>query len=228
VTINNNTPYSRKKISTLLILLSATILMLLATSPLLLFTPVPAQAQSSFSFRTTQPANGAVLCSSTAARLTFDAQGMPSSSNPQHVDVTGGTFQISDSHDGQILYSGNINTGRFANSSEGGSLILYADVNSTSSCASTGDTLTIDTACGTSNENPINIGFQGVSPTGFGTFRGAVECSQGGENTQSMTGSSQDGDGDGILDANDNCPNLPYTRCYQEGDTAIVVHNSDR
>jgi hypothetical protein len=25
-----------------------------------------------------------------------------------------------------------------------------------------------------------------------------------------MTGGLQDGDGDGILDANDNCPNLPH------------------
>ena len=69
----------------------------------------------------------------------------------------------------------------------------------------------------------------------FNNFNGIVECSSqgGGDTTQSssssssMTRSSQDGDGDGILDANDNCPNLPHTRCYKEGDTAIVVH-SDR
>jgi hypothetical protein len=37
-----------------------------------------------------------------------------------------------------------------------------------------------------------------------------------------MTGTTQDGDGDGIPNANDNCPNLPHTRCYKEGDTSIV------
>jgi Thrombospondin type 3 repeat len=65
-----------------------------------------------------------------------------------------------------------------------------------------------------------------------GDFSGPVECSsQGGGDTttqSSMGGNSQDGDGDGILDANDNCPNLSHTRCYKEGDTAIIVHNSNR
>ena len=37
---------------------------------------------------------------------------------------------------------------------------------------------------------------------------------------------TQDGDGDGILDANDNCPNLTHTSCYKEGDTAVVVHSN--
>jgi hypothetical protein len=42
-----------------------------------------------------------------------------------------------------------------------------------------------------------------------------------------MTGTTtQDGDGDGIPIANDNCPNLPHTRCFKEGDTAVAVHNN--
>jgi hypothetical protein len=41
-----------------------------------------------------------------------------------------------------------------------------------------------------------------------------------------MAGNLQDGDGDGILDANDNCPYLPNTRCYKEGTTRIIVHNN--
>jgi hypothetical protein len=67
-------------------------------------------------------------------------------------------------------------------------------------------------------------------------FQGAVDCSsQGGGDTttpqsssssSSMTGTTQDGDGDGILDANDNCPNLTHTSCYKEGDTAVVVHSN--
>jgi hypothetical protein len=151
------------------------------------------------------------------------------------VDITSGTFQINDRGDGQILYSGNIHGGRFANSSAGGSLIMYTAVNhvpnGTSVCASTGDTLTIDTFCSTSNGNSIEVGFLGQEPAGFGTFHGAVDCSQRGRgdittpqssssSSSSMTGTTtttQDRDRDGILDANDSCPNLPNTRCYKEG-----------
>jgi hypothetical protein len=173
----------RKNKSTLFALSAAVVL--LSASPLIFFNHLqPVQAQSNFSFRTTQAADGVVECSSTGARLTFDAQGSPSSSNPQRVEITGGTFQINDRGDGQILYSGNIHSGRFANSSAGGSLILYTAVNhvpnGTSTCASTGDTLTIDTFCSTSNENSIEVGFLGQGPAGFGTFNGAVDCSQRG------------------------------------------------
>ena len=104
--------------------------------------------------------------------------------------------------------------------------------NGTSACASTSDNLTIDTFCSTSNGNSIEVGFLGQGPAGFGTFNGAVDCSQrGGDTTTqsfSMTGTTQDGDGDGIPNANDNCPNLPHTRCFKEGNTALVVHNSNR
>ena len=197
------------------------------------------------SFRTTQPADGVVECSSTGATLTFDAQGTPSSSNPQRVDITGGTFQINDRGEGgHILYSGNINSGRFDNNtSGGGGLNLDAHVNhvpnGTSACASTGDILTIVTPCSTSNGNSIYVGFLGQGLGGFGTFNGAVDCSSqrggGGDTTtpqssssSSMTGTTtqDDGDGDGIPNANDNCPNLPHTRCFKEGNTAVVVHNN--
>jgi hypothetical protein len=121
----------------------------------------------------------------------------------------------------------------------GGGLTVNTEVNhvanGTSTCASTGDSLAIVTSCSTSNGNVINIGFLGQGLNNFGTFYGAVDCSsQGGGDTttqssSSMTGTTQqDRDGDGILDANDNRPNLPYTRCYKEGDTAVVVHNSNR
>jgi hypothetical protein len=231
-------PYLRRKISTLFAFSVAILLLAAAaaTTPIGLSNLLqPVQAQSNFSFRTTQPVDGVVECSSTGARLTFDAQGSPSSSNPQRVDITGGTFQINDRGDGQILYSGNIHSGRFANSSAGGSLIMHTAVdrvpNGTSACASTSDNLTIDTFCSTSNGNSIEVGFLGQGPAGFGAFNGAVDCSQrGGDTTtqsSSITGTTQDGDGDGILDANDNCPNLTHTSCYKEGDTAVVVH-SDR
>ena len=243
-----NIPHLRK-ISNYLVL--SAILVLLSTPLLLSNLLQPVHAQSNFSFRTTGPADGHIECSNTAAKLTFDAQGSPSASNPQRVDITGGTFQISDSSDRQILYSGNIQNGRFSNSSAGGggSLIIYTAVNhvpnGTSACASTSDTLTIDTGCSTNNENSIEIGFLGQGADGFGTFRGAVDCSSqiggGGDSTTTQQSSSssssstatvtvtttEDRDGDGILDANDNCPNLPHTSCYKEGDTGIVVHNGN-
>jgi hypothetical protein len=70
----------------------------------------------------------------------------------------------------------------------------------------------------------------------IGRATGVVECSpQGGGGTtqsssSSMTGTRQDGDrdGDGIPDANDNCPNLPHTRCYKEGNTTSIVVHSNR
>ena len=40
---------------------------------------------------------------------------------------------------------------------------------------------------------------------------GGVTTTQ--QSSSSMTGTTRDGDGDGILDSNDNCPNLPHTRC---------------
>ena len=221
-----------KNMLTLSAFSAAVLLLLTTTSPLLLFNVIPVQAQSSFSFRTTEPANGVIQCSRTAATLTFDAQGTPS--NPQCVDITGGTFQISDNRDGQILYSGNIHSGRFSNSSGVGGLILNTEVNhvpnGTSTCASTGGSLTIDTPCSISNVNAINIGVPGQGVDSFGTFRGAVDCSQGGDATtqssSSMTGTTQDGGGDRIPDANDNCLNLSNTRCYKEGDTAVVAHSN--
>jgi hypothetical protein len=44
----------------------------------------------------------------------------------------------------------------------------------------------------------------------------------------STTRTAQDCDGDRIPNANDNCPNLPYTRYYKEGDTAVVAHSNRR
>jgi len=150
------------------------------------------------------------------------------------VDITGGTFRITSIHDGQTLYSGNIYGGRYVSTSAGGSFGMSAQANdvtnNTSSCISSGEDISILTSCSTSDTNSIHV----YAPNQYelASFEGAVECSSQ-RNTQSsssssMAGSSQDGDGDGILDANDNCPNLPHTRCYKEGDTAVVVHNSNR
>ncbi len=215
------------------------LLLLLTTSPLL-FNVIPVQAQSSgVSIRTTEPADGTIICSGTSAELTFDAQGTASSSDSQPMKITNGTFQVTSRQDGQILYSGKIHDGTFTSNSGGGSLALFYRVdrvpNSGSICVSTDDLLGIYTSCSTSDDNPVsaNTGTEGK----FGDFYGGVECSGGGGTTQSsssMAGSSQDTDGDGdsdddddgLSDASDNCPNNPYLRCYNEGTTTVVVHSS--
>jgi hypothetical protein len=164
--------------------------------------------------------------------VTFDAHGIPSSSNPQLVDIKSGTFRITSIHDGQTLYSGNIYGGRYVNTSAGGSFGMSAQANdvtnNTSSCISSGEDISILTSCSTSDTNSIQV----YAPNRYelASFEGAVECSPQGDtqssSSSSMAGSSQDRDGDGILDADDNCPNLPNTRCYKEGDTALVVHRN--
>jgi hypothetical protein len=115
-----------KKISISLAFSAAIVLLLLptTTSPLILFNVQPVQAQSSVTFRTAEPSRGDDMCTSNTAMITFDAHGtLSSSSNPQHVDITGGTFQITPSiHDGQTLCSGNIYGGRYVNTSVGGNI----------------------------------------------------------------------------------------------------------
>jgi hypothetical protein len=229
----------RRKISISLVFAAAILLLPTTTNPLILFNLQPAQAQSSVTIRTAEPSRGDDTCTSNTAMITFDAQGTPSSSHPQYMDITSGTFRITSIHDGQTLYSGNIHGGRYFNTSGGGGNVgLDAQANdvtnNTSSCISEGEVIRLTTSCSTSDTNSIYV-YKG--PNEFANFQGAVNCSQGGgddtttQSSSSMTGTTttqQDSDGDGILDANDNCPNLPYTRCYKEGDTALVVHNSNR
>jgi len=214
---------------------------MLLSSPLILFNLLqPVQAQTTpNTFRTAEPSRGSDTCTRNTATLTFDAQGTPSSSHPQYVDITSGTFRITSNHDGQILYSGNVHTGRYVNTSSGGEVGLNAQANdvtnNTSSCIYKGEDIRIITTCSTSDTNSINV----YTPNQYelANFQGAVDCSsQGGGDTttpqssssssSSMTGTTQDGDGDGIPNANDNCPNLPHTRCYKEGDTSVVIHSN--
>lgn len=133
---------------------------------------------------------------------------------------------------GQTLYSGNIYGGRYVSAGGGGNIGISAQANdvtnNTSSCISSGNDISIITSCSTSDTNSIYV--YGSSQYELASFEGAVEYSSQGDtqsSSSSMTGGLQDGDGDGILDANDNCPNLPHTRCYKEGDTAVVVPNDN-
>ena len=223
-----------KEISTLLAL-SAIALLLLA-SPLVIFNHLvqPAQAQtpvsfrtttepaadggSNLSFRTTQPADGSLDCSRTEASLTFDGQGTAASDN-QSATITSGTFQITSIRDGQKSASGSINGGEYVYNSGSLAIIGRLDLvqNFTEPCIpERGAQLAMSSECSTSNINDISIMFT-ENGADFGTFHGAVECSQGGD-TQSMTGSSQDrdSDGDGIPDSSDRCVSNSNQRCYKE------------
>jgi len=231
-------PYMRKDASSTLLVFSTAIVLLMFTSPLVLSHFLqPAQAQSNVSFRTVHPAEG-TLCTGEQAYLTFDAQGTTSSGS-SILSLTGGTFQITDSSNSrQILYSGNIQRGEFNNDTGlQGKISLAYFVNHVSNgahpCTDTTDLFFIYSSCRTSESNSITTHFS----SGNVPFTGAIDCSLGGNTTattqqssSSVSGSTttQDRDRDGILDANDNCPNLPNTRCYKEGDTALVVHNSNR
>jgi hypothetical protein len=114
----------REKIS-ISLAFSATILLLMMISPLLLFNLQPVQAQtpvsfqtttepaadggSNLSFRTTQPADGTLDCSRTEASLTLDGQGTVASDN-HSARITSGTFQITSIRDGQKSASGVVST----------------------------------------------------------------------------------------------------------------------
>ncbi|MFL6497599.1 MAG: thrombospondin type 3 repeat-containing protein [Nitrososphaera sp.] len=224
--INNNILlYFRKDRSTLFVLSAATLLLLLLTTTPILFNVIPVQAQTPMTFRTLSPATG-------SADLTFDAHGTTTPSGPYSAQITNGTIQLKAGHQ---IYTGEITSGSFTNDSRGGSFTFYAKIDNVYYSA--------NSLCSTSQTNSITLS----NSLGRQSYEGPVECtsSQGerGNTTtadatmqpsSSMTTgaatitTTQDRDRDGIPDANDNCPNLPNARCYKEGDTALVVHNSNR
>jgi Thrombospondin type 3 repeat len=234
---NNNTPYVRKKISsTLLPPLSAIALLLLAASPqpffnILLLQPVQAET-TPMTFKTPSP----VFNPEHDTTLTFEGRGTNSSGSQPMT----GSYEVKNYQDGTTLYSGNIETGGFTNSSSGEYISLGNPVDNSGP-------LTISTSCSTSDDNLIDFLLGGIVLQ----FNGAVECSpssQGGGNTASSSttgtttrdgdsssgsssstdsssgsnsnGKDSDGDGDGIPDSNDNCPNHSHHRCFKEGDTS--------
>ena len=189
-------------------------------------------SDSNASFRTPTAAHGS-LCTDDVAYVTFDVQGT-ASSGYQNLNVTGGTFQITSSSGGQILYSGTITSGH-----NGGRLTMEGPLHSVPSgtaCATRDQGIAILTSCSTSNTNSIDV-INEEAGIYIGDFSGPVECStQGGDTTtpeqqssSSMTGSSQDrdrdsdGDGDGISDSSDRCPHNSHHRCFKEGDTTSTT-----
>ncbi len=147
------------------------------------------------------------------------------------MDKTNGTFKITARDDEQKSYSGNLSDGSFTTNSGGRSREVRinwnnrAYVSNTMNCSIKAATFSNGGPCSTPNDggasNPVTINTHYVTQApAFDNFNGVVECSfqaAGGDTTtqpssSSLGGGSQDVDGDGILDANDNCPNLPHTR----------------
>ena len=218
--------------------------MLTVSSQQLSSSPVSAQAQTTttLSFRTTEPASGGGECAGTTdARLTLQGQGTLDSNNIKHGMITGGTFQItnSSSSDGQILYSGSIDSGQFLNDSSGvGTLNLDSTLEhvSNTKCGNIGNDMAIVTSCDTSDAT-ILLGYSGT----FGIFNGKVECSsssssQGGgrdtttQSSSMATGSSQeqDDDSDGIRDSSDRCTHNSNPRCFKEGDANTTTTSTQQ
>ena len=185
----------RKKVPTLLTL-SAAILMMLLSSPLLLLplsNPLlqPVQAQTTLSFRTPIPANGTATEPNVNASITFDAQG-GTFVNPYKLEANG-TFQITDSSSGQILYSGyffrvQANSG-FANVSNSGKQIFVFGY-LTKPEYQEGIQIWISTSCSTSANNDIGVEIPTIVQD-IGDFSGPVECSSSqGEDTTTQQPSS--------------------------------------
>jgi hypothetical protein len=242
---NNNTPFVRKKISPTLLTLFAIALLLLAASPMLFSNPIllqSVQATTSMSFRTPTPASGSDNCVDLVSTLTFDANGTVSSSGEQ--TITSGTFKVT-STDAPISYSGKITSGKANNNSNAEVLFLQGPVEQVSSPTShcgmiQGLLYTIYTHCSTSNTAVSITTSYYTSNSGnvpVGDFKGVVECSPVGGGTtlsssssssSSITGSSQDGDRDGIPDSSDRCAHNSNTKCFKEGDTGTETTQQEQ
>ena len=242
--MTNNMPYLRKnKISTILVL-SAAILMVLSTTPLLLFNIQPAQASSntnSMIFDTRQPASG-TLCTGEPAVLNLYAHGpISGQTNNVTVQIDDGQFQIAnstsgDSNSGTILYSTNLLSGQFIeyNSSQSGTVDVTGQVtgqvdlapnSNNSSCATNGQTLEMSGTwvCFSEKQQNFSI-YNEDAKRDFGKFQGQMDCitviNNDAQSSSSMTGSSQerdgDGDSDGIPNSSDRCSNNSNPRCFKE------------
>ena len=168
----------RKKISPTLLAFSAIALLLLATSPMLLFfNPLlqPAQAQTSVTFKTPKPATFTDPDTGQEATLTFYAQGTTTTSGPQAAKITNGTIQVnlpgSNGNGPTQTLTGNITSGAYITSRSPPGIQFYATIQNAD--------FLVESACTTSAGNPIEVNPGDSSGGTFngGVFSGAVECS---------------------------------------------------
>jgi Thrombospondin type 3 repeat len=241
----NNIPYLRDKISTFIVL-SAAILMLLLASPLVLSNFLLQPVQATAQYTSVQTPNSVVLgdtCNVANAELTFDAQGSPSSGSSS--TLTSGTFQVTDSSSGQILWSGDLYQGSIG--SDGGSNggpevdIVYS-VDGNNLVCNAGSQLWVTTYCTPGGNTTIALETDSGS---MGGVTGAVDCGFGSDTTaqpsstststsssssSSATGTAQDSDsdGDGIHDSSDKCPHNSNPRCFKEGEASSTTTQQEQ
>jgi hypothetical protein len=242
----NNIPYLRDKISTFIVL-SAAILMLLLASPLVLSNFLLQPVQATAQYTSVQTPNSVVLgdtCNVANAELTFDAQGSPSSGSSS--TLTSGTFQVTDSSSGQILWSGDLYQGSIGSdgdSNGGPEVDIVYSVDGNNLVCNAGSQLWVTTYC-TPGGN-TNIALETDSGS-MGGVTGAVDCGFGSDTTaqpsststssssssssSSATGTAQDSDsdGDGIPDSSDKCPHNSYHRCFEEDTSTTTTHDQQQ
>jgi hypothetical protein len=209
----------RKETSSTLQVFSAAIALLLLTNtslPLSHFLLQPVQATSlPPSVQTPNPVALGDNCNVANAQITFNAQGMDGPS-PK------GAFQITDSSSGKILWNGDFYSATPGDDGSDEEVDLVYNVDNNSPVCGAGSQLWVDTYCTQAPPNPNIILETDVGS--MGGVNGAVDCGTAGDTTaqpssSSMTGGSQDRDGDGIPDSSDRCPHNSNHRCFKEGDT---------
>jgi Thrombospondin type 3 repeat len=95
--------------------------------------------------------------------------------------------------------------------------------NSHHRCFKEGDNNTTTTSSTTSTDQQQQSSSPSSSPM-TGTTQDSDSGSSGGSSTD---GNSRDGDGDGIPDSSDNCPNHSHHRCFKVGDTSTTTTSTD-
>jgi hypothetical protein len=216
-------PYVKKKISPTLIALSAIALPLLVSSPLLfsnilLLQPVQATSLPP-SVQTPNPVALGDNCNVANAQITFNAQGMDGPS-PK------GTFQITDSSSGKILWSGDFYSATPGDDGSNEEVDLVYNVDNNSLVCGAGSQLWVYTYCTQAPPSP-NIILE-TDVESMGGVNGAVDCGVSGDTTAQPSSSSpvtgaatqQDSDRDGIPDSSDKCTHNSNPRCFKEGDTS--------
>jgi hypothetical protein len=213
------TPYFRKNTSTFLVFSAAAIALLLSSPLLPLSYPLlqPVQATSlPPSVQTPNPVALGDNCNVANAQITFNAQGMDGPS-PK------GTFQITDSSSGKILWSGDLYSATLGDDGSNEEVDLVYNVDNNSLVCGAGSQLWVYTYCTQAPPSP-NIILE-TDVESMGGVNGAVDCGVSGDTTAQPSSSSpvtgaatqQDSDRDGIPDSSDNCTHNSNIRCFKEG-----------